>query len=75
MFFWRRPKIMFNVTLELRGRHPYLSTHDLDYTDTMESVVVLAKDWNDAERQAFRAELRNPYWSCRVVSMSKVPQP
>lgn len=72
--FWKRPLREFMVRLELDGRHPYLKGNELDYPDSHEDVLVLAKDWNDAADKALRIGTRQPAWRRRVWRVTAVPR-
>jgi hypothetical protein len=70
--FWRKRNGTYIVTLHLNGRHPYLSTHDLDMPTRDIDVTVKARDWNDAQWQAFRAAPNGEYWSCHVKAIRRL---
>lgn len=67
---WGR-EIQFNVTMELKGVHPYV-TGRRDYPDRSVFMVVSARSWNAAEREALRRLEPGSWWSARVVQISKV---
>lgn len=67
-----RKRYPFSVTMHLSGRHPYLRDHSLDVPSRNVVVVVQAKNWADAEIQAFKNVPRDkPMWSCHVKSIAR----
>lgn len=73
MTWWRRPKMQFDVTLRLSGKHPYIEGRQ-DYPDRDIVVSVAARSWNAAEPQGFRcADPR--WWSARVIAIAKANTP
>jgi hypothetical protein len=73
-WFRKKSQRAYRVVVHLNGRHPYLTTNDLDY-DTRDIVLcVPATDWNDAERQALAAARSIPdKWSWHVKSIARSP--
>lgn len=70
--FCPKPEFPFRVKVHLSGRHPYLSTHELDYETREVELVVSARDWNHAAKVAMNAASTIPNkWSCRVLSIEK----
>lgn len=62
----------FSVTMHLNGRHPYLKDHSLDYPSRDVIVVVRARSWRHAEREAFASVPRDkPFWSCSVKAIAR----
>ena len=71
--FGRKKLRTFCVSVHMSGRHPYLKSNELDYPDRDVDLMVPAKDWNDAERQALEAARSLPnWWSISVTSMARV---
>jgi hypothetical protein len=69
---FQRKRYPFSVTMHLSGRHPYLKDSSLDHPSRDVVVVVQARNWDDAERQAFRNVPRDrPHWSSRVKSIAR----
>lgn len=72
--FWRK-RYLYGVQVHLNGRHPYLKSNELDYPSRDVELLVPAKDWNDAEKQALEAASSLPdKWSWQVTSMARVRQ-
>ena len=72
--FWRRPNRKFMVTLDCRGRHPYLRTHELDYLDTIVDVEVVARDWNDAAKIGLQSKPSGvKAWMYTVRAVRSIP--
>lgn len=70
---FRKKRYPFEVTVHLDGRHPYLQSHELDYPSRDVVMIVPAKDWNDAERQALSAGIAmRDCWRCSVKSIGRV---
>lgn len=69
--FWRK-RYPYSVLMHLNGRHPYLKGPELDYPTRDIVVVVHARDWCDAEKQAFRNVPRDkPFWSAHVRTITR----
>jgi hypothetical protein len=67
-----RARYPFTVTVYLDGRHPYLEGNELDYPSRNARLLVQARNWNDAERQAWvEARKYMPWWSCRVRGIER----
>lgn len=68
----REPTQIFEVTVHLNGRHPYLKDNHLDHPSRDVVLIVPAFDWNDAETQAMSAARELPdKWSWRVTAISR----
>jgi hypothetical protein len=69
---FKRKRYPFSATMRLNGRHPYLKDNSLDYPTREVVVIVQARNWNDAERQALNNTPRDrPYWSASVKSIMR----
>ncbi len=72
MIFKRR-LYMYGVSVHLVGRHPYLKSNELDHPSRDVELIVPARDWNDAERQALEAASSLPdKWSWHVTSIARI---
>ena len=70
--FWRRERYPYDVTLHVCGDHPYIKDR-ADYPTRDETVRVHARDWNDAEKEAFIASHTIPdKWSVSVRKIERV---
>lgn len=71
---FRRQRFPYEVTVHLNGRHPYLTSTELDYETRDVVFVVPAKDWNDAQKQALlAARAFKNWWSASVKTISHFP--
>lgn len=69
---FKRERVPYEVVMHLDGRHPYLKDTSLDYETRDITLVVPARDWNDAAEQAFNATSKLPdAWSYSVKSISR----
>jgi hypothetical protein len=67
---WNRPLHPFRVVVHLNGRHPYLTTNELDYETRDVELTVPAKHWNHAEKVAMQAVRGLKWWSASVKSIT-----
>lgn len=77
MSIWRKKRSnVFRVVVHIDGRHPYLTSHELDYPTRDIVLCVPAADWNDAEKQALEAARSIPEkWSWHVKSIARESRP
>lgn len=69
---FRKKRYPYEVTVSISGRHPYLRSTEYDYPSRDVVMVVPAKDWNDAERQAMDAASSIPdKWSWCVKQIAR----
>ena len=62
----------FSVLLHLDGRHPYLKDRSLDHPSRDVVVVVQARSWRHAEREAVASVPRDkPFWSFSVKAIAR----
>lgn len=71
MFRRRKAKTVFAVLVHLDGRHPYLSSDDLDFPTRDVEMTVPANDWNHAAEVAIEAAHSIQAWRYSVKSIRR----
>lgn len=63
----RKRRRVFTVTIKCCGKHPYITDGSLDLETKDFTLVVRARDWNDAENVAMSTVIQSGFrtWSYR----------
>jgi len=73
MSIFQRKRYPFEVVVHLDGRHPYLASNELDFPTRDVTLTVPARNWNDAEKQAFKAAINiRDVWTVSIKSIARV---
>lgn len=70
--FLAKEKWPYRAVVHLNGRHPYLTSHDLDYPTRDVELTVPATSWSDAAKVAIEGVRGLNYWSASVKSLERV---
>lgn len=69
--FCKKEKYPYKVTVHINGRHPYLTTNELDEETRDVVMTVPASSWKEAEQLALCAAHKLSGWRYHVSKIEK----